>query len=142
MIYKVYLSGHLRNAWREQVVRACKDLPIEFLIPVRAVGTLHPGYYASKDMLFINKADIVFAYIQDSEDNKNPKYFGLGVEVGYARGQNKVIILVNELQEKDITFRFVEPLAHTVATDLTEGIDVLKFCVTGESSFKWRSCEV
>ena len=130
MEIRIYLSGHMHNNWREKVIDNIKDEHVSFLLPFKGNQKTDERHFAIRDKLALHKADIVFAYIQDTPDYKSPRYFGLGLELGYAAGLNKVIILVNELKGKIESFDFAVPFATASTSDFQEGIELLKYAVS------------
>jgi nucleoside 2-deoxyribosyltransferase len=132
----VYLSGHMHNNWREKIIIACSQLDINFLVPFKGTIKTDERFFAVRDKLSLNSSDIVFAYIQDTPDYKNARYFGLGLELGYAAAQNKVIILVNELKDKIESFDFAIPFATAYTNDFNEGIELLIYSTIDKSQFK------
>jgi len=136
MSVNIYLSGHMHNNWRQTVMDACSGLNANFLVPFKGNEKIDERYFAVRDKLSLNKSDIVFAYIQDTIDYKAARYFGLGIELGFAAGQNKVIILVNEFRGKIESFDFAIPFSTAFSNNLAEGIEILKYAISDKSEHK------
>lgn len=90
---KVYLAGGMKSGWQDKVIQAYPG--IEFLDP-RTHGLTDPMEYTQEDMRMIEEADVVFAYMEES----NPGGYALGLEVGYALGLNKSVIWSDDLSEQ------------------------------------------
>ncbi|MCK5015688.1 MAG: hypothetical protein KAS32_01335, partial [Candidatus Peribacteraceae bacterium] len=72
-----------------------------------------------------NKSDIVFVYAERT----NPSCIGLSVEIGYAKGLNKTVILVLEPRHEtreDRYMQFLKKAANITFETLEEGIDYLQ----------------
>lgn len=83
-----------------------------------------PKAYTFWDINAINKSDIIFIYI----DKGNPA-LGTLVELGYAKGKGKTVILVVESNHeihKDRYFDFGKALADVNFPSLEDGINFLK----------------
>jgi hypothetical protein len=82
--------------------------------------------YTEWDLFYIQKADILFAYMEQ----ENPSGFGLTLEVGFARALSKSIILVDEKSGTDdffkSKFQIVRNSASVTLDDLNEGLDFLE----------------
>jgi hypothetical protein len=130
-ISKVYLSGGLKSDWQERVMKEAPGL--EYLNP-QSHGLQPPQLYTLWDMYHVRKADIVFGYME----RDNPSGYGLATEIGYAKGLDKTIILVDEKSAVDEGFRryfaIVRELSDTVFESLDEGIAMLKTFQLGRNN--------
>jgi len=89
---KVYLCGGLVSNWQTEVVetvsRICDDVELEFYRPDLYKRT----DYSAMDKLKIEQCDILFAYLEKT----NPTPVNIALEIGYAKGLGKIVILCNE----------------------------------------------
>ena len=104
---KVYLAGGMRTDWQSEVMERCSDSFI--YIDPRRNGTKEFEEFISWDFLGLEQCDIVFLYLEDS----NPAGHASMVEAGYAIGQNKTVIFVNEQHGNKYT-RFLEKSPHVI----------------------------
>lgn len=128
MKQKVYLAGGFRSNWQEELEKIDdflwlnprkKEMPKNVKIPMTV------NEYGTWDLHFISQSDIVFAYAERT----NPSCIGLSVEVGYAKGLGKTVILVLEPNHetiKDSYLQFLHKAASIVFDNLQDGIDYLK----------------
>ena len=121
---KVYLAGGMDSNWQSNVISDLKDNFI-FFNPVD--HQLDKSIeYTNWDLFFVNKCDILFAYMEKN----NPSGFGLTLEVGYAKALGKIIILIDEKSKENIQFRnkfqIVRSSASVVFDELSRGIEYLK----------------
>ena len=84
-------------------------------------ATLTPQESICRDLLWIDKADIVFGYI--TEYGEYSRSVGLSAEVGYAKGCDKRIILVDDTSID--SFTFLHEMADCVFDSLDKGIEYL-----------------
>lgn len=68
---------------------------IEWLDPMLN-GLTEPKDYTAWDLDAIEKSDVLFAFYDDT----NPSGFGMNLEIGFAYAKNKVIILVDETDNR------------------------------------------
>lgn len=122
---KIYLAGGIKTNWQESVISEITDC--EFYNPrdkeVNKILTLDE--YGTWDLYHIKKSDIVFAYMEKT----NPSGIGLAVEIGYAKGLGKTVILCLEENNEKINDRYLDFLKLTsdiVFTDLDSAITYLK----------------
>ena len=78
-----------------------------------------PDQFTARDMLCIQRADIVLAYMEA----ENPSGIGLAAEVGYAKGLGKTVIFVDHKHDK--YFKFIHSMADVVCHNLTDAIRYL-----------------
>lgn len=128
MKQKVYLAGGYRSCWQEKVKSLNgftwfdpkqKERPKGKIIPISL------NEYGTWDLHFINKSDIVFVYAEKT----NPSCIGLAVEIGYAKGIGKTVILILEPNHETIEDRymhFLKKAASITFETLVEGIDYLQ----------------
>jgi nucleoside 2-deoxyribosyltransferase len=118
----VYLAGGHRSDWRERVMSVAADYvyrnPAEHKIDdARA--------YTAWDLEAIRRSDVVFGYLEQT----NPSGYGLALEVGYAKGIGRHVILVDERSKTDEKiaryYGIVRETADAVFDSLDEGIAYL-----------------
>ncbi len=120
----VYLAGGFRSGWQDKIKQSCPDFSFfdPRLKPERDWTTLEIGTW---DFCHIKKADIIFAYMERT----NPSGIGLAVEIGYAYGIGKTVILVleenNEIM-KDKYLAFMEKAADVTFRNFEDGIGFLQ----------------
>lgn len=101
---RVYLSGGFHSGWQDKVIEAVNQqvavefyshhlhrAEVEFYDP-RTSGLEFPRDYTAWDLQHLRMCDAVFAYMEAS----NPCGLGIALEVGYAKGLGKAVILVDE----------------------------------------------
>jgi nucleoside 2-deoxyribosyltransferase len=126
----VYLAGDLlKPHWRDEVMKLQDDFEgIEFVIPMELEqsSVRDPKVYVPRDIVLINKADVVFAFIRDA----GHKYSGTSAEIGMAKALGKTIIVVI-LNEAKYTnqFNFITQIADSVCNDLNKGIEILTYMI-------------
>ena len=126
----VYLAGDLlKPAWRDEVIKYFKDREgIEFVIPMELEQSTvrDPKVYVPRDVVLINKADVLFVFIRDA----GHKYSGTSAEVGMAKALGKTIIVVilNECKYTN-QFNFITQIADSVCNDLQAGIGILEYMI-------------
>ena len=135
----IYLAGNTHELWREELKEMVfggeRDISeLTFLEPfqspegrnffpaVEGTSPLSPGEYTTRDLLFIDKADLVFAYLHPYSEYS--RHVGTSAEVGYARGLNKRIIIVDEFGEE--SFEFLKQMADVVFENLGKGATYLR----------------
>lgn len=119
---KVYLAGDIKTLWREQVISQCDGL--QFINPYdkEQIEITEHGVW---DLHAIKQSDVIFAYMGKT----NPSGISLAVEVGYAHGLGKTVILVLELNnefQKDKHLQFLKKVSDITFADFQSGIDFLK----------------
>lgn len=85
----VYLAGGHYSGWQDTVKKQVTGF--RYLDP-RSHGISDPASYTAWDLSAIAASQLVFAFLEDD----NPGGFGLALEVGYAKGIGKRVILVDE----------------------------------------------
>ena len=119
---KVYLSGGMNSTnWQKRVIDSVDNKNYTFFNP-REHQLINSKQYTFWDLFYIEKCDIVFAYMQDL----NPSGYGLTLEIGYASALNKPIILVDEKSKAgekfESYFRIVRESSNVVFENLEDGI--------------------
>ena len=117
---KVYLAGGMAGDWREKVrerFRLTKN--IVFFDPT-STQFKDPKHYTNWDLKAIDRCDVLFAYLEDS----NPSGLGMSAEIGYAKALNKIIIFVNEQVGNKYT-PFLRECSDYYEFDLDGGMDCL-----------------
>ena len=123
---KVYLSGGMNESnWQKTVIDAVDCDGYIFFNP-REHNLIDSKQYTFWDLYYVDKCDIVFAYMQE----ENPSGYGLTLEIGYAKALNKPIILVDEKSHLQGNFsryfKIVKESSTVVFENLGEGIELLK----------------
>jgi nucleoside 2-deoxyribosyltransferase len=117
---KVYLAGGMRMEWRQKVKDTCGGLAyFQFLDPCEH-GLKNADAYTLYDLLAIDKCDVLFGYMESG----NPSGIGLAAEIGYAKAKGKIIILVDEKNDK--YFDIVKECCNIVRSSFDEGIIILR----------------
>lgn len=114
---KVYLSGGFRSGWQDVVKQQAGGC--EFIDP-REHGLEDEHQYTLLDLAGIDVCDVVFAILEQSNDRP----LGLCVEVGYAHGRGKTIILVDERSDDHLA-GMVRGCANVTVSSLGRGIKLL-----------------
>ena len=125
MNLKIYLAGGMTTSdWQSIVINKVKGNGFIIFNP-RAHQLDNSKEYTNWDMFHVGKCDVLFAYMQAA----NPSGIGLSLEVGYAKALNKLIILVDEKSDADITFSkyfaLVRENASIIFNSLEDGIAYL-----------------
>lgn len=123
---KVFLSGGMKSVdWQNKVIKNIDSKDFIFFNP-REHNLNDPKEYTSWDLFYVKKCDILFAYISSD----NPSGFGLTLEVGYAKGLDKLIILIDEKSINDqkfaANFKIVRESSTMTFDNLEDGIEFLK----------------
>ena len=121
---KVYLAGGFGGDWQNSVMQELGENFV-FFNPKEHRLTIEKQYTVW-DLHYIRQCDILFGYLS----SENPSGYGLCLEVGYARGINKTIILVDENSGGDEEFARYYRIVHATSSiqfsTLQDGIDYLK----------------
>jgi len=112
---RIYLAGGMANSWRTKVIAALDRFTI--LQPDRSI--INSAEYTARDLLLVRSADIVLAYMEAD----NPSGLGLALEVGYALGLGKTVVLVNE--GKNPYMPIVENAVSLVYCNFDEALEAL-----------------
>ncbi len=120
---KIYLAGGIRSNWQEKVT---SRIDAEFYNPrtkeVDKILTLTE--FGTWDLHYIKQCDIVFAYMEKN----NPSGIGMSVEIGFAKGLGKTVILCLEENNefiKDKYLEFMKKASDILFTDLEDAIKYL-----------------
>lgn len=120
---KVYLAGGMRTNWQEDVKKECPELA--FFDPSSRPPFNTLSEYGTWDLHHVKHADIIFVYME----NTNPSGIGAAVEMGYAKGLGKTVILVLEPGNnhvEDRYLRFMTKVADITFTEFYEGLSHLQ----------------
>lgn len=104
---RIYLAGGLRSNWQQRIIREYQDDFI-FFNPIEHGLESSSKEYTTWDLHFLEKSDIVFAYLEEN----NPSGIGLALEVGFAKAKGKTIILVDERSSTDKRFERYFRIVH------------------------------
>lgn len=119
---KIYLAGGFHSGWQDKVK---SGVSATYFDPrLKEPQTKNLNEITAWDFYKIKQSDIVFACMERT----NPSGFGLAVEIGYARGLNKTVILVLEKNHeihKDKYLEFLTKAADVVYENLEEAITFL-----------------
>jgi len=120
---KVYLAGGMRSGWQSDL----QSLNLDFIDPTdkEPERNLSLNEYGSWDLHYVKNCDIVFAYMEKD----NPAGTGMAVEIGYAKGLGKTVILCLEENNQHINDRylaFMKTVADITFKDFQEAVNYLK----------------
>jgi hypothetical protein len=102
----VYLAGGMKTAWQDDVKKA---VPGVIFIDPREHGLKDELGYTAWDLAGVERADIVFGYMEAS----NPSGAGLAVEFGWGARADKLLLLVEQPgYAQHRYFGMVRALAH------------------------------
>ena len=90
----VYLAGGFRSGWQAKISTSAPGFL--YKDPSKH-GLTDPIRYTEWDLRAIRESDLVFAYLEAA----NPAGYALALEVGYAKGLGKPVILVDERSSAD-----------------------------------------
>jgi len=122
---KIYLSGGMRSGWQQRLKKLLRawlrnmEKNVTYYDPTMH-GLDDSPQYTFWDLEHIRKCDLVFAYME----RDNPSGIGLALEVGYALGLGKPIILVNESERP--YFDIVENAASVTTDNFEKGVFLLQ----------------
>lgn len=85
----VYLAGGFRSGWQARISTSAPG--VLYKDPSKH-GLTEPIQYTEWDLRAIRESDLVFAYLEAT----NPAGYALALEIGYAKGLGKTVILVDE----------------------------------------------
>jgi len=117
---KIYLAGGIKSNWQQKIVNS---IDAEFFNPrTKEVDrTLTLTEFGTWDLHFIKQCDIVFAYMEKN----NPSGIGMAVEMGYAKGLGKTVILCLEPDNEFIKagyLQFMKKVSDVVYENIDEAI--------------------
>jgi nucleoside 2-deoxyribosyltransferase len=119
----IYLAGGFHSGWQDKVK---SSVDANYYDPrLKEPKTNSLNEIATWDFYKIKQADIIFANMEKT----NPSGFGLAVEIGFAKGLNKTVILVlekNHETQKDRYLEFLMKAADITYETLDEAINFLK----------------
>lgn len=123
---KVYLAGGFSSNWQQDVIDSLSSYESLIFFNPREHGLKNSDHYYFWDTLHLEKCDVIFAFLEES----NPLALGLIFELGYARGLHKKVILVDEKSNKNADyakqFKFARESVDVVFDNLEDGINFLK----------------
>ena len=135
----VYLAGGMRSDWQERVKAA---VPNHCYINPAQSGVTAPAQYTLWDMFGIERADLLFVYIEKD----NPSGIGAAFEIGYALGLGKRVILVDRRSPRDELFRRYTAIVHQagpiVLETLNDGITMLESLARLDELVGWSPGQV
>jgi len=106
---KIYLAGGFYGHWQEFVI---DKLGKYFTIYNPKQHRLeNPKEYTNWDLFHIQNCDILLGYMTEC----NPSGYGLALEIGFAKGHNKLVILVDEKSKSDSSFKSYFAICHESA---------------------------
>lgn len=118
MKQRVFLSGGMRNSnWQQKVIDFLGKEKFTFFNP-REHNLSKPEEYSLWDLKYVRECDILFAYLEKN----NPSGIGLSLEVGYAHGLGKTIVLVNEKTLLDKRFNIVNEVSSIMFKEFDEAV--------------------
>lgn len=94
MSNRVYLSGGFHSNWQDRVMDVA---PTFTYFDPRKTGLTNPIEYTPHDIIAIENSDSMFAYLEKD----NPCTYNICLEIGYAVGQNKDVLVVDEKRGVD-----------------------------------------
>jgi nucleoside 2-deoxyribosyltransferase len=121
----IYLAGGIRSDWQQKVIDSVNYLTFFNPRSKEVDKRLTLDEFGTWDLHHVRACDLVFAYMEKS----NPSGVGMAVELGYAKGLGKTIILCLESDNehiKDKYLSFMTKVADAVYTDLDDAISHLK----------------
>ncbi|MFB9840859.1 nucleoside 2-deoxyribosyltransferase domain-containing protein [Mucilaginibacter ginsenosidivorans] len=113
----IFLSGGFKSDWQLKVINRYSE-KFDFFNP-RNHEIKEPHLYASWDIHYVRKCDILFAYMEST----NPSGFGLMFELGMAYALNKTIILVDEKSHEDPVFAKYFKIAHQPSSNVFSNLE-------------------
>jgi len=129
---RVYLAGNVHTDWRQAVIEHCSDIEFfqpykdaqgNFVVTEEGTSLLPPAHFTLRDLLFVDKSDIVFGYI--TSYGEHSRHHGLMIELGYAKALGIPIVLVCEISEFDMA----TVIADVVFSSLIGGAEFLNFLI-------------
>lgn len=121
---RVYLAGGFRSGWQNQVKADLGGL-VEFVDPSKH-GINTTKNYTAWDLAAVDSCDLVFAFLEQS----NPGGYALALEIGYAKGQGKTVIYVQEpgsiAEERSKYLGMIQSASDYTCETLNEGQKILR----------------
>lgn len=117
---KIYLAGGFHSGWQAAVMRKLRGY--EFLDPSQH-AIQDAAVYTHWDLEAIRLCDVVLGNMEAT----NPGGYSLALEVGYAKALNKVVILVDQIDDPMISryFEMVRQCSDRVVSTLDEAVQYL-----------------
>ena len=151
MDLKVYLSGEIHTAWRNEIIEKCKkeNLDIEFSSPItnhelsddigiKILGKEDKKFWhdnkgakinAIRTRSSIEKSDIVVVRFGDKYKQWNAAF-----DAGYASALNKSLIIMHG-DEQQHALKEVDAAALAVTENVDEIVNILQYSVNGSLEF-------
>lgn len=113
----IYLAGGMRSGWQKRV---------EIFVPhFNYIDPCDNGLKTEQEYTFwdlesVRRCDYLFGYMEKD----NPSGAGLALEIGYAKGLNKAVFLIDESGAK--YFGMARSISDVVFTDFNAGISFLQ----------------
>jgi len=107
----------MKSGWQDYVMQ--NGPAVQYHDP-RSHGLQEPDQYTLWDLMAVQQADIILAYMESD----NPSGIGLSVEVGYAKALGIPILFIDGVSE-DKRFDIARSCADAVTSSLDEGIKLL-----------------
>ena len=131
----VYLAGGMRSDWQMNVKRSvhAANRDVQFFDPMAREQDLTFSEYSVWDLHKVKQSDIVFAYMEQD----NISGYGMSVEIGYAKGLGKTVILCRESNRdssKDRYLRFMDSCADIVFNDIDKAVNYLNILLDYKES--------
>lgn len=121
---RVYLAGGFRSGWQNQVKADLAGL-VEFVDPSKH-GINTTKNYTAWDLAAVDSCDLVFAFLEQS----NPGGYALALEIGYAKGQGKTVIYVEEpgivAGDRNKYLGMIQSASDYTCETLNDGLKILK----------------
>ena len=119
----VYLAGGFHSGWQRKILAS---VPTLLYLDPSEHGLTDPVRYTKWDLDAIRRSDVVFAYLEAT----NPAGYALALEVGFAKGLGKTVILVDEKSSIDDQsarhLSMVRAASDAAFSSLDEGVAYLK----------------
>jgi nucleoside 2-deoxyribosyltransferase len=109
----IYFAGGFRSGW-QAIARGILAGEFDILDP-SSHNLQGVAEYTAWDLEAIRRSDLVLAYMEQT----NPAGFALSLEVGFARGLGKLVVLVDDLDaNRSKYFEMVRQVADRTFVDL------------------------
>ena len=120
---KIYLAGGMKSGWQDDVARRLAHHEIVDPRSKEMTGEWNLDKYGAWDLSRIRTCDAVFGYMEAS----NPSGIGMAVEIGFAKGMGKTVVVVLEdnytaTETDNRRIMFMSVAADYVAEDLDDAI--------------------
>lgn len=127
----IYLAGGMKTDWRRFVRDA---VPHHVYLSPADHQLTEPRHYKAWDLAAIRTSDVLFGYFAAD----NPSGFGLAVELGYAKGKDKLVILADEKSAADAELeRYIAFLRVTADVTFDALADAIAYLRTLPGGHSW-----